>query len=323
LKETRDRIKRELDKKEETKETTKSNEPIVSQDETGKNNTVRFPDGRVFFNISPKQVRGLVDAWNRRSGLPSGARFSDAPIALTEDEQILEDLRKQRRREELSAEQYPANVTEEQLAQLGQTNEAAVNFDYIQDPITKELFENYWRRREVNQSLFGNKMQWPRDEVTGKLLPPPLLNKATGLIPSSQIRRAVVDSISGDNEKIRNYLSDYSNEDTYEEILTQDEAANKMIESAKLFAAEYGYSNEAISLYNEGLQRKRIIQRQLKFISEGDQRRYVKDVRFKLTELETYFDVGQKDDIKQINDSLLSATPTMQATTGGVQLGGD
>lgn len=96
----------------------KNDVPEVVRDKSGKITGVAFPDGRFFRNISPKQVNSLVDAWNRRSGLPSGARFSDEPI-FSEEEQIRANFEAEQRKKEILDTLDVPDVTPEELAQIG------------------------------------------------------------------------------------------------------------------------------------------------------------------------------------------------------------
>lgn len=106
---------------------------------------------------------------------------------------------------------------------------------------------------------------------------------------------------------VESYLSDYSNEGSFQKVKTDLETANQQI-SVAIDAVNAGDDvNNAIILYNAAQSRKALALRQYKLLST-DQKKYVAEVKEEMTKLETYYNGyggvlsgKQLDDVKMAN----------------------
>lgn len=122
---------------------------------------------------------------------------------------------------------------------------------------------------------------------------PDLLNIAPG------IGQRIAKIVSGSNPKVKDFLTDYSNQDNFDSVKRNIQSADIAIAAAIIAASDPEYSKDAIFTYEEAMNKKRRSMEQLKLISQGDQKAYINNVKDELIKLQTYFDSQMKtnDDV--------------------------
>ena len=214
--------------------------------------------------------------------------FQEKPI-LTHEQQVLADYQQKQADAALIASQNPTVAPPEVplLNTIG-TDQPLMYGTPIntQDPLTSSIMQKN-RMHDVITPAWG---------VSG----PDTIN----IVPA--IGKKIAAVVAGNNPKVKDFLTDYSNEDNFKSVSKNIELADQQIAAAKAAATEPGYGTQAIQAYNEAMNQKRKSMAQLKQIASGDQKAYVSDVRIKLTELETYFSSEMKlNDDREMRDAVL------------------
>lgn len=242
---------------------------IIRDSDTGKKTGIKLPDGRILNGISPKEVDFLERKYLGLTTSASGRPFADETTAS----------QKQADMQQQNLMMNPL-IPQQQIEAAGS---GQPNFNNTpvgaRDELTSDIIEKN-RMHDVITPAWG---------ISG----PDLLNIAPG------IGQRIAKIVSGSNPKVKDFLTDYSNQDNFDSVKRNIQSADIAIAAAIIAASDPEYSKDAIFTYEEAMNKKRRSMEQLKLISQGDQKAYINNVKDELIKLQTYFDSQMKtnDDV--------------------------
>lgn len=217
---------------------------------------------------------------------------------------IQADIDNQRLKEQMIAAQTPANVTAEQLGQVGQ-------------PIEANPFS------ELNTGIERNIEKKQQSDQLGILAANKYTAFAEKAIPFG-IGSELMNFVSGQNKELRNWLKEYSNEGNFKAVKDDIQNAQSNMRLAITIANQPGNSQDAIQTYNEALGRLEQANAQMKRIESEDQRAYVDEIKRKRIELENFLTYNVPDLNTKMRNALIKPDPNYYDTevakivTGGV-----
>jgi len=234
-------------------------------------------DGELYKGISEEDATVYENIDRRKKLQEYASKMTEAKIA--------EEVAYQRQKkayEESTTPSPPVNVTQEQLARIGQAEDISGQPNEITSDIEKKnairQFEQAASNIPISGGVFG----------LNKVLPLGSEIPVAGTIWNKLLR------IAGDqNKDVRDWIQDYSNEENYGKIKTEVQDAQAALKVAIRVANQPGdinASESAIIGYNAAISRLNLADAQLKMIGDRDQRKYADDIRAARTKLRKYID---------------------------------
>jgi hypothetical protein len=206
--------------------------------------------------------------------------------APTREQQVQEKEKQRLADAETIAKMTPPNLSPEQAANIGQLNPDIIN-DFS-DPTSVDIATNINARNNGLNYITGTSV----DKFIPQNTAINLLPKLTAFASKLPGGTSTINALAQDR-KLREYLKDYSNEESLKSvkgnIATADTQINDMITNAKLTANTPENVKVTQTIYNDAQSRKFKTMSQLRAIAAGDQRAYTDNIKDDLVELELYF----------------------------------
>lgn len=263
--------------------------PKVRRDPTtGVLNGVDLPGGDSFTDLTPDEVKKIIDNYNNDRAEPAGT--------MTQKEQIAADYAKQQAVQDYARSQAPPNLNSQETAQIGQLDPTVINSQTPLDQSIKGTLQNY---NTASQPLSQDIAQLKE----GNLFPlVPAFNKVTGIfarINAFGVSGSDLLNALSSKRGTREYLQDYNSGDNIISIRKNINLADQQISDAVDFArqTENNPINNKIAIenYNQAISKKYKSIAQLSKIADGDQRAYTDSIKDDLTALDEYFNNGGKE----------------------------
>jgi len=259
--------------------------------DTGEITGVSLPSGENISGDADKIAR-VVAGYENRSNVQLEKKVS------LQEQQVAQQ----------QALEQPSSVTPQDLSSIGNYGVAYNDLTKNVDDTTRNIVTNI---QEADNASKFEVLGVGLNDFTGALkgLTNKFTGKTGGIIVEPGIKAAINFLTGGDNKaQVERYFNDYSNQDSYNLIISDIADAQTKITEAIELSNIPGQSDISIQGYNVALARLRKADAQLKLIGDNDKKAYVSDVIIQRSKIDNYFNKGGKtnDDIK-IRDNIQKA----------------